>query len=85
MKIHLHIDRLILDGLPEAGVSEADLRSEVAAELSSLLTAAPLSPALRSSAYRAAAAPADLSGGRGPRPQTLGRQIGLAVFRGVSR
>jgi len=85
MKIHLHIDRLILDGLPEGGFSEADLRSEVAAQLSTLLAAAPLPSALQSSAHRAEAAPSDLSDGRSPQSQTLGRQIGLAVYKGISR
>jgi len=85
MKIHLHIDRLVLEGLHQADLSEAGLRREVAAELSSLLAADALTPALQRSAFRAAAASSDEGEGRDPQAQTLGQQIGRAVYRGISR
>ncbi|MET0309935.1 MAG: hypothetical protein ABW023_14610 [Sphingomonas sp.] len=83
MIVNLHIDRLVLDGLP-VGTHEGPLvQAAVEAELARLLGNALPSDLLRAqniSQMRAEPIRANQGGAEG-----LGSQIGQAVFGGISR
>lgn len=83
MKIDLHIERLILEGLPITSGQRSQVQAAVETELTRLLTANGVSTNL-------------LSGGVWPRipvgsiqltndntPANLGRQIAQAVYKGI--
>lgn len=83
MNIHLHIERVVLDGLPVSSAQARSLKASISAELGRLLQAAPLS------SPRSEAVPyvrgADLTLGRGDSPSRLGASIAAAVDNGVRR
>lgn len=84
MKIHLHIDRLIVEGLHISSTHGGPLKAALSAELSRLLATQEWSSSLRSEsvAYLRgntfSAAPSDS-------PRQLGNKIAKAVHGGVRR
>lgn len=85
MKINLHVERLILDGLPVSSHQAPLVQAAVEAELARLLTSERLAGTLN-------------SGGATPRvnapgiqlhsdnsPAQLGRQIAAAVYGGLNK
>jgi hypothetical protein len=85
MKVHVHVDTLVLEGLPEGAFSEADLRDAMAAELTSRFTAGPVPQTLLNHANRAEAAAPEVHQDGDAHSQTLGKQMGLAIYRGIRR
>jgi hypothetical protein len=85
MIVNLHIERLILEGLPVESAQGRAVRTAVERELALLLGAGGLAGDLRSGG----AFPEGRSGAirlaRGPRPARLGRQIADAVYRSVGK
>lgn len=83
--IVLHIDRLVLDGIPLAHGDSRVLGAAVEAELSRLLATGTITPALlRGEAVPRLVAPS-VALPSVAAPTVLGRQIAGAVFGGLGR
>lgn len=84
MKINLHIERLVLDGLPIERKDGDAVKTAVEAELARLLNEGGVSGELA----QGAAVPV-VNGGQikigGSDPKLTGRQIARAVYRGIGR
>ena len=85
MNIHLHIDQLVLDGLPVEAGDAAAVQAGVEAELTRLLATGAVAPGLRTGGARASVPSEDIHLTGDETPATLGRQIGRAVYGGISR
>lgn len=85
MKINLHVERLILEGLPVARHEAAQVHAAFEAELSRLLTAHGLDASLASGASLARLNVGDLRLPRGGAqdPAQLGAHIAAAVYGGL--
>jgi hypothetical protein len=82
MNIHLHIERMVLDGLPVSGGEAANVQAAVEAELARLLAGELVAP-------HSSSAVGTVAGGeiRIPPRMTarqLGGEIGRSVFRNVT-
>ena len=85
MKINLHIERLILDGLPVAhGTSVAQLRAGLEAELSRLLAAGELGQLRGGGAVPGLPSPS-IKFSPEAKPAQLGGQIAQAVHGALKR
>jgi len=83
MRIKLHIERLVLDGLPASGADGPRLRAAVEAELARLLATGGLSRELATGgAVPQLPAPA-ISVDRGEQPGALGRAVARSVHAGI--
>jgi hypothetical protein len=85
MNINLHIERLILDGLPIGHGQGSFVKAAVEAELSRLLAAKGLNPDLLSGGMipTVQADSIQLSGGSSP--AALGHQIAQALYGGIGQ
>ena len=81
MKIHLHIDRLVLDGV--AVDQHRILRRALEQELASRLMQGGLSLDLRSGGAVPSMRGSAIELGQGSNPTRLGAQIAGAVYRGI--
>ncbi|MFI5101921.1 MAG: hypothetical protein ACHP9V_00980 [Terriglobales bacterium] len=81
MKIHLHIERLVLDGLPVD--QPRILRNALEQELAGRLMEGGLSPELRSGGAVPHVRGGAIELGQGSHPARLGTQIAGAVYRGI--
>jgi hypothetical protein len=81
MRIHLHIERLVLDGV--AVERPSILRKALEQELSSRLMEGGLSPELRSGGAVPHVGGGAIELSHGSHPAQLGRQIAGAVYRGI--
>jgi hypothetical protein len=83
MKVTLHIESLVLNGLPLKREDQRSLRASVERELARLLARDGLHPALTASgaisALNAPVVPLDA----GKKPAELGRWIAGAIHRGI--
>lgn len=81
MKVHLHIERLVLEGvaIDQPGV----LRRALAQELTGLLMEGGLSPELRHGGAVPSVRGGAIELGQGSNPARLGAQIAGAVYRGI--
>jgi len=83
MNINLHIERLVLEGLPVAGGQGAVVQAAAESELARLLTSEGFAPkASMAEAYITAGA---IQLRPAATPRQLGRQIGQTVFASVLR
>lgn len=84
MKLHIHIERLVLDGLPLTGSQGAQLQEALQRELASALATGGLSHELRrgGAVQRLRAADPKL---RDNSPGELGRQIARSVHGVIGR
>lgn len=85
MRIRLHIERLVLDGLPSAGADRALLRAAVAGELARLLAAGGLDRDLAAGGAVARLSAPPIRFGRGERPDAIGRAVARSVHAGIGR
>ena len=85
MNINLHIERLILDGLPFAPAHSAQVQAAVEAELSRLLSAGGLHANLQSGAALPSVRADALQLSADSHPTQLGRQIAQAVYGGIGQ
>lgn len=85
MTIRLHIERLVLDGLPLEAAHGPVVRAAVEAELTRLLAEGALAPDLRQGGTRAHARGADICTTLSSTPASLGQQIGRAIYGGIGK
>lgn len=83
MNINVHIDRLVLDGLPVTRSDKPVLQAEVEAELIRLLGAAGLNSALQTSGASPSVRAGNIQLAMNSNPSRLGQQIAEAVYRGI--
>ena len=85
MNIKLHIERLILEGLPAASVRGPQLKAAVEAELTRLLTEDGLGHGMQAGGAlpRVAASPLRLA--PETKPAQLGKQIAQSVYGGIGK
>ena len=85
MNINLHIERLILDGVDIPSGQRPLVQAAVEAELTRLLTAGGLSPALTGGGtlHRVSTNAIQLTNDAGP--TDLGRQIAGSVYGGIGK
>ena len=85
MNVELHIERLVLDGLPLSPTDGAAVQAAVQTELTRLLTEGALAPALCQGGTFAATCGAGINVGRDTAPLQLGHQISQALYGGIGR
>jgi hypothetical protein len=83
MKINLHIERLILDGLPVTSLQGPQVRAAVEAELARLLAADGLSHELRGGVAVPRVRAGAIQIGKENQPARLGQSIARAVHEGI--
>ncbi len=83
MTINLHIERLILDGIPIARGQGALIKAAVEAELGRLLSESGVSPELRSGGAFPSVRADSLHAGAENSPSQLGQQIARAVYSSI--
>jgi hypothetical protein len=83
MKIALHIDRLVLDGLPVTALQRPKLQAAIESELARLLSLHGLSDELRGGAAVPYVRAGVIQLGHDNQPATLGRKIAGAVHEGI--
>jgi hypothetical protein len=85
MNINLHIERLILDGLPIEGLQGPLVQAAVEAELSRLLSARGLHASLQSGIAVPSVRADAVSLNAGNNPKQIGQQIARAVYGGIGQ
>jgi hypothetical protein len=85
MNIQVHIDRLILEGVPVESARHPILRAAVEAEIGRLLIEQGLTPGLSTRGISAESRGSIIRPARSASVQEWGRQIGRAVYEGFSR
>jgi len=85
MNINLHIDRLVLDGLPIDHHQGPLIKAAVEAELSRLLTANGLANSLMTGGAMPSAPAPGIQVSRDSNPARLGQQIGRAIYGGIGK
>ena len=85
MNINLHIERLILDGLPLAPAHGAQVQAAIEAELSRLLTAGGLHASLQSGVALPGVRADALQLNADSSPKQIGRQIARSVYGGIGQ
>jgi hypothetical protein len=83
MRIDLHIERLILDGLPVTSLQGPQLRAAIEKELARLLVEQGLSDELRGGIAVPGVRAGSIRFGRDERPERLGQSIARAVHEGI--
>lgn len=81
--IHLHIERLILDGLPIERVQGRHVQAAVEAELARLLTENGLDPTLGAGGVVPGVDASGIQLSPGSSPAQIGRQIAQSVYGGI--
>jgi hypothetical protein len=85
LNINIHIERLVLDGLPVARHEGSLVQAAVEAELARLLTAQGLPPNLMSGGAMPSVPGGAIQFGAQSSPAHLGKQIARAVHGGLSK
>jgi hypothetical protein len=85
MNINLHIERLVLDGLPIEHRHGPLVKAAVEAELSRLLTADGLAGNLMSGGAISSVPVPNIQVADNSNPKQLGQQIGRAVYGGIGK
>jgi len=85
MNIHLHIDELVLEGLPPNATDADTVKAAVAAELARMFAGGDLAPGLRHGGARPPVATDDIHLGKDGNATDLGRRIGQTLYRGINR
>ena len=83
MNVHVHIERLILDGISIAPGQRGLLHAAVEAELARLLAAGGLSPELLAGGATPSVPADGIRLTRGSSPAQLGSHIARAVYGGI--
>ena len=84
MKINLHIERLVLEGLPLERAHGSQVQHAVQQELTRLLGTGGMAPALMSGGAMPRASGGDMSYAKDSSPRQLGTQIAQSVHGGLS-
>lgn len=83
MKIHLHIERLSLDGLPLERLQGRIVQRALGSELSRLLASGGLSPELRGGGAVPAVRGVSIALEKHAKPAPLGTHIARAIYSGI--
>jgi len=83
MTINLHIERIILDGLPLEAHHGPIVRAAIEAELARLLAAQGLPPALHAGGALPALRAAPIAIADAATPDAIGQQIARSVYGGL--
>jgi len=83
MNIHVHIENLILDGLPLEAAHGPAVQAAVEAELTRLLGVGSLETSLRPGGARPSVPSEEIHLARHDTPAILGRQIGGAIYQSL--
>jgi hypothetical protein len=83
MNINIHIERLILDGLPISHSQRPLVQAAVEAELARLLAADGLAPNLQAGSVLPSVPGGSIQQASDGNPKTLGQQIAQAVYGGI--
>jgi hypothetical protein len=83
MTIDVHIERLVLDGLPMTSADGPRVRAAVEGELAWLLAAGGLSRELAAGGAVARVPTPQISFGQGERPDAIGRAVARSVHAGI--
>ena len=84
MKIRLHIERLVLTGLPVSSAQGAPLQAALERELAGAMKAGGLSPELRAGGAFPSLRPADAEI-REHNPEAVGSRIARSVYGAIGR
>lgn len=84
MNINLHIERLIVEGLPLEWRERQALHGAVEKQLAHLLMTRGIPDGLHAASNVAALVAPTLHGGRDAAPQSLGTQIGNSLYAGLA-
>ena len=84
MNIHLHIERLVLDGLPITSHQGVHVQRAVETELARLLTEGGVGSELAAGGALPSLRAGNIRLTNGATPAQLGRQIGQAVYGGFN-
>jgi hypothetical protein len=85
MKINLHIERLVLDGLAVEPQQRAALKAALEAELAGSLAQSGIASGLQGGGSFAAVRAAAINVGERNEPAQLGQQIAQSIHGGISR
>ena len=85
MNIRLHIERIVLDGLPVDRTQSGRVRAAVVNELTSLLTTGGLGPECIASGAVPSVRGRDLLVEKGSGASEVGKQIARSVHAGIGR
>lgn len=85
MKINLHIERVVLEGVSIQSHQQRHLKAAMESELTRLLSTEPVGPGLQSITSRRAVTGDTISVSDNTQPRVLGEQIAGAVHRGIDR
>jgi hypothetical protein len=85
MNIRLHIERLVLDGLPVTPAQGPRVKAAIEAELGRLLSEGGVSHELVSGGTVPSVSAPAMRAPRGTSPAQLGTQIAQSVFAGVGK
>jgi hypothetical protein len=85
MNIHLHIERLVLDGLNIGPGQGSQVKAAVEAELSRLLTEGGLAPALQVNGAMQNVRANSIQTSGNTNPSRLGQEISRAVYGGIGK
>jgi hypothetical protein len=85
MKINLHIERLVLDGVGVAPHQRAGLKAAVEVELAAALARNGIGAGLQGGGSLHSLRAGSISVGEQNEPASLGQQIGQAVYGGIKR
>jgi hypothetical protein len=85
MRIELHIERLVLDGLPATDAEGARLRAAVEGELARLLATGGLARELAAGGAVPHLPAPQIGIGPGDRPDALGRAVARSLHAGIGR
>lgn len=85
MKINLHIERVVLDGLSIKPHQQRPLKVAMESELTRLLSAEPVGSGLQSSRFIQSVSGDTTSISGNAQPRVLGAQIAGTVHRGIGK
>jgi len=83
MNVQLHIERLILDGLPVTAAQGPRVKAAMEAELTRLLTRSGLNPTLLSGSAMPRLPAGTVQVNRNSNPSRLGTHLAQAVYSGL--
>jgi hypothetical protein len=85
MNIHLHIERLILDGLPLGAGQGALVQAAVEAELARLLVQGGIAPSLQAGGAVPSVRTSTIQPTAQSTPSQMGQQIAHSVYTGMGK
>jgi hypothetical protein len=84
MKVNLHIERLILEGLPIERTQGPAVKAALEAELSRLISERGISSGLMATGAVPSVSADSIQTARGAAPANIGRQIARSVYGGIA-